>query len=69
MCRNCGFTHGCVPFSSRFQRYSKPVLRPDSHLDIYRRSKKSFNNRQLSALRQLFKWRDELARAEDESTQ
>ena len=52
-----------------FQRYSKPVLRPDSHLDIYRRSKKSFNNRQLSALKQLFKWRDELARAEDESAQ
>ncbi|XP_043202415.1 exosome component 10-like [Amphibalanus amphitrite] len=51
------------------KRYSKPILRPDSHLDLYRRSKKSFDSRQLAALKQLFKWRDELARLEDESTQ
>ena len=38
-------------------------------MEIYRRSKKSFNGKQLAALAQLFKWRDELARLEDESTQ
>ncbi|XP_072391404.1 exosome complex component 10 homolog [Diabrotica undecimpunctata] len=49
------------------QRYFRPVLRDDSHLDFYRKCKRHFDNRQLYALKELYKWRDELAREEDES--
>uniref|UniRef100_A0A6P7FY93 Exosome component 10 n=1 Tax=Diabrotica virgifera virgifera TaxID=50390 RepID=A0A6P7FY93_DIAVI len=49
------------------KRYFRPVLRDDSHLDFYRKCKRHFDNRQLYALKQIYKWRDELAREEDES--
>ncbi|CAG0884875.1 unnamed protein product [Cyprideis torosa] len=49
-------------------RYEKPRLGPDSHMEMYRRSRKRFNNRQLFALKELFKWRDATARENDEST-
>ncbi|XP_037075371.1 exosome component 10-like [Pollicipes pollicipes] len=51
------------------KKYQKPVVRADSHVEMYRRSKKSFSNKQMAALAQLYKWRDETARIEDESTQ
>jgi len=51
------------------KRYNKPMVRADSHMDFYRRSKKSFNHRQMAALAQLYKWRDGTARVEDESPQ
>lgn len=49
------------------KRYVKPVIRSDSHLDIFRKSKRIFDNRQLFALKEIFLWRDKLARQEDES--
>ncbi|XP_063914011.1 exosome complex component 10 homolog [Zophobas morio] len=49
------------------KRYFKPILHDDSHLTIYRKCKKMFDNRQLYALKEIFAWRDNLAREEDES--
>ncbi|KAF2350435.1 3'-5' exonuclease domain [Trinorchestia longiramus] len=49
------------------QRYEKPVVTEESYLPLYTRSRKSFNNKQLHALQQLFLWRDRTAREHDES--
>ncbi|XP_013110735.2 exosome component 10 [Stomoxys calcitrans] len=49
------------------KRYQKPLITADSHMDIYRKSKRLFDNRQLYALGEIFKWRDNMARQEDES--
>ncbi|EDW83852.1 uncharacterized protein Dwil_GK13832 [Drosophila willistoni] len=49
------------------KRYTKPHIGPDSHLDLVRKTKQIFDNRQLHALRGLFEWRDTTARQEDES--
>lgn len=49
------------------KRYVKPVITEDSHKDLYLKSKRSFDNRQLYALREIFAWRDKIARLEDES--
>lgn len=51
------------------KRYEKPVIGPRSFNDLYRKSKKTFDNQQLYALKKLFMWRDNLARTEDESYQ
>ncbi|KAK5646684.1 hypothetical protein RI129_005148 [Pyrocoelia pectoralis] len=48
--------------------YIKPILTEDSHMDFYRKCKRLFDNRQMFALKELFHWRDRLARIEDEST-
>lgn len=48
--------------------YKKQVFKEDSYLELYRKSKKVFNSRQLQALQKLYQWRDKLARQEDEST-
>lgn len=50
-----------------FQRYIKPKVGPDTHLDLYSKSKRIFDNRQLYALNAIFMWRDKIARQEDES--
>lgn len=50
------------------QRYEKPICREDSHMVLYRRNKKHFDNRQLHALRELYRWRDKISRENDEST-
>ncbi|KAJ1524914.1 hypothetical protein ONE63_009772 [Megalurothrips usitatus] len=50
------------------RRYHKFILREDSHMELYRKSKKMFHNRQMYALQHLFQWRDKVAREEDEST-
>lgn len=50
------------------QVYKKQVFKEDSYLELYRKSKKVFNSRQLQALQKLYQWRDKLARQEDEST-
>ncbi|XP_068617220.1 exosome complex component 10 homolog isoform X2 [Battus philenor] len=47
--------------------YNKQVVHENSHLDLYIRSKKSFNSRQMAALKLLYKWRDTHARELDES--
>ncbi|CAH1982116.1 unnamed protein product [Acanthoscelides obtectus] len=50
------------------KRYFKPHFKEDSYLDFYRKCKRLFDNRQLYALKELYKWRDGIAREEDEST-
>lgn len=49
------------------RRYEKPVVGPESHMELYRRSRKTFNSRQMFALRELYLWRDKVAREQDES--
>ncbi|XP_016961271.1 exosome component 10 [Drosophila biarmipes] len=49
------------------KRYNKPHIGPESHMDLVRKTKRSFDNRQLYALRGIFEWRDATARSEDES--
>lgn len=49
------------------KRYQKCILRDDSHMELYRKSKKMFHNQQMYALKHLFQWRDKVAREEDES--
>lgn len=49
-------------------RYLKPIWTDQSHLNLYNRSKRLFDNRQMCALKELYQWRDNIARIEDEST-
>lgn len=49
------------------KRYIKPVVTEDSYKEIYLKSKRSFDNRQLHALREIHLWRDKIGRMEDES--
>ncbi|XP_037730545.1 exosome component 10 isoform X2 [Drosophila subpulchrella] len=49
------------------KRYNKPHIGAESHMDLVRKTKRSFDNRQLYALRGIFEWRDATARSEDES--
>ncbi|GAB0091016.1 exosome component 10 [Sergentomyia squamirostris] len=49
------------------KRYVKLRLTPETHMDMYTKSKKNFDNRQLYAFREIFNWRDGVAREEDES--
>ena len=58
----------CNVLDLYFQVYKKPVFKEDSYLELYRKSKKVFNSRQLQALQRLYQWRDKLGRMEDEST-
>ncbi|KAH7955362.1 hypothetical protein HPB52_000545 [Rhipicephalus sanguineus] len=48
--------------------YEKPSYHEQSYMELYRKSRKTFNSRQLHALRHLYSWRDRTARNEDEST-
>ncbi|KAF7987398.1 hypothetical protein HCN44_003160 [Aphidius gifuensis] len=48
--------------------YEKPVCNDDSFMSLYRKSRKMFNTRQLHALKEIFNWRDKIARQEDDST-
>lgn len=43
------------------------MLQENSHLSMYKRSKKMFDIQQMYSLKQLFVWRDKLARELDES--
>ncbi|XP_017083385.1 exosome component 10 [Drosophila eugracilis] len=49
------------------KRYNKPHIGPESYMDLVRKTKRCFDNRQLYALRGIFEWRDATARSEDES--
>lgn len=49
------------------KRYNKIRIAADSHLELYRKSKRVFDNRQFFALKELYLWRDTIARIEDES--
>ncbi|XP_034943723.1 uncharacterized protein Rrp6 [Chelonus insularis] len=48
--------------------YEKPICDEQSCMNMYRKSQKMFNNRQLYALKELYMWRDLTAREEDDST-
>lgn len=47
--------------------YNKEIIKEDSHMPMYIRSRKLFNARQMAALKILYKWRDSQARLLDES--
>jgi len=47
--------------------YVKPVWTEESCMDMYRKEQRNFNNRQMYAFVQLHKWRDQIARQEDDS--
>ncbi|XP_012535453.1 exosome component 10 isoform X2 [Monomorium pharaonis] len=47
--------------------YVKPIWTEESCINMYRKSQKSFNNKQMYALLELHKWRDLVAREEDDS--
>ncbi|KAL7030363.1 hypothetical protein ACKWTF_006626 [Chironomus riparius] len=49
------------------KRYLKPIIHENSYKDMFLKSKRSFNNQQIYALREIFLWRDKIAREEDES--
>merc|ERR1719348_652640 len=49
------------------KRFYKPVVGPDSHMEMVRKARASLNTKQLHCLKELFAWRDKLARTEDES--
>ena len=49
------------------KRYYKPCVHPDSHLDMVRKARATLNNKQLHCLKEMFSWRDSVARTEDES--
>ncbi|XP_067213814.1 exosome complex component 10 homolog [Linepithema humile] len=49
------------------QTYVKPVWTEESCMNLYRKSQKTFNNKQMYALLELHKWRDDTARVEDDS--
>lgn len=47
--------------------YVKPIWTEESCLNMYRKSQKMFNNKQMYAFKELHKWRDLTAREEDDS--
>uniref|UniRef100_A0A8C4TDH1 Exosome complex component 10 n=1 Tax=Erpetoichthys calabaricus TaxID=27687 RepID=A0A8C4TDH1_ERPCA len=50
------------------KKYVKPIFTEHSYLELYKKQKKLLNTQQLTALRLLYRWRDQIARQEDEST-
>uniref|UniRef100_A0A2S2QFR5 Exosome complex component 10 homolog n=1 Tax=Sipha flava TaxID=143950 RepID=A0A2S2QFR5_9HEMI len=48
-------------------RYEVNILHDQSHMSMYKRSKKMFDIQQMYALKSIFAWRDKLARELDES--
>lgn len=48
-------------------RYNKPKVLPDAHVKLCERSGLIFNNQQLFALKELYAWRDNIARQVDDS--
>ena len=49
------------------KRFYKPEVGPDSHMEMVRKARATLNNKQLHCLKELYSWRDSLARLEDES--
>jgi len=47
--------------------YVKPVWTEESCMDMYRKERRNFNNKQMYAFVELHKWRDHVARQEDDS--
>ncbi|XP_052082605.1 exosome component 10-like [Mytilus californianus] len=61
--------HSVIQKSTRVcaQVYRKPIYTDGLYMELYKKSKKVFNSRQLAALKNLYSWRDRIARVEDES--
>ena len=58
----------CTQMCTR--KYEKPArVGVDGHMGLVRRSRSNPNSRQMRALREVFSWRDKVAREEDESTE
>lgn len=49
------------------KRYEKPPFSSTSHLSILRKSRSTFNTRQMFAFKELYAWRDSISRELDES--
>ena len=49
-------------------RFEVPTISENSYLALIMRNRVEFNNRQKQALKEIYSWRDHLARAEDECT-
>jgi len=49
------------------KRYEKPPYSEKSHLSVLRKSKSTFNSKQMYAFKELYKWRDKISRKLDES--
>jgi len=61
--------HACLHQSNDIckKRFVKPDVLEDSHLKIVRNARANLNNKQLFCLKELYSWRDKMARVEDES--
>merc|ERR1719419_545689 len=61
--------HACLHQSNDIckNRYTKPSVKEESHLDLIRKARMNLNNKQLSCLKEFYSWRDKTARVEDES--
>merc|ERR1719318_370543 len=61
--------HACLHQSNDIckKRFIKPVVLEDSHLELVRKARANPNNKQLFCLKELYSWRDKMARVEDES--
>jgi len=61
--------HACLHQSNDIckNRYTKPIVKEESHLDLIRKARMNLNNKQLSCLKEFYSWRDKTARVEDES--
>jgi len=61
--------HACLHQSNDIckKRFVKSNVLEDSHLKLVRNARANLNNKQLFCLKELFSWRDKMARVEDES--
>ncbi|CAG2116164.1 unnamed protein product [Medioppia subpectinata] len=50
------------------KKYEKPLHNSESYRSLLKKCKVNFNSRQMFALKELYDWRDRMARNEDEST-
>lgn len=49
------------------KKYEKPIFSEDKYIELYKKSKKMLNAKQLYCLKELYSWRDKIARENDES--
>lgn len=49
------------------KKYRKPLFTDDKYLELYKKCRKTFNAKQLYCLKELYEWRDKIAREDDES--
>ena len=69
ICQKVILNYSIVFYSDLFLKlYKKSSFDDNAYQNIYLKSRKKFNIRQLAALKSLHYWRDRIARQEDEST-